>query len=298
MNNDVGVNAGAAALELLLIRMLRRGITIPRGALTGVLLILLPEIKGTALSLYPVAGVVFLVTCGATTVAGTSAPGRRSCWAGSCSPSSLPTCSAACSPPPPRAASAAISSNAGAASEALHHLPSFLSYMWQSLLPRLPFMTRYFPRPPGFVLTHDPAFVIFVERGWAAFGWYDVLFPHWVYEVILVVMLAAIPLGAWAARREWPWLRRHWLEMLVLIATPVAVVVGFEAAFYTPSPRAVIAEFGRYAFPAIGPLAVLVVGTLHAFGRRRMLSVGTGLLVAMIALSYSSQLLTLTSFYA
>ncbi len=298
VNNDVGVNAGAAALELLLIRMLRRGVTIPWGALTGALLILLPEIKGTALSLYPVAGVVFLVTlwrhhsrrdmrAWAALVLGGLVFAVLSAHV----LSGLQPSSAA-------GASAAISSNAGAAGEALHHLPSFMSYVWQSLLPRLPFMTRYFPRPPGFVLTHDPAFVIFVERGWAAFGWYDVLFPHWVYEVILLVMLAAIPLGACAARREWQWLRRYWLEMLVLVATPVAVVVGFEAAFYTPSPRAVIAEFGRYAFPAIGPLAVLVVAALHAFGRRRMLSVGTGLLVAMIALSYSSQLLTLTSFYA
>jgi hypothetical protein len=298
VNNDVGVNAGAAALELLLILMLRRGITIRRGALTGVLLVALPEIKGTALSLYPVAGVVLLATLwrhhtrrdlrawvalvlGALVVVELSAHVF----------SSLQPASAA-------GASAAISSNAGAAGEALHHIPSFLAYVWQSLLPRLPFMTRYFPRPPGFVLTHDPGFVIFVERGWAAFGWYDVLFPHWVYVVILLVMLAAVPIAAWAAKREWLWLRSHWLQTLVLIAVPVSVVLGFEAAFYTPSPRAAIAEFGRYAFPAIGPLAVLVVGALHAFGRQRMLSVGAGLLVAMIALSYASQLLTLTSFYA
>ena len=35
VNNDVGVNAGAAALELLLIRMLRRGITIRVGRAHG-----------------------------------------------------------------------------------------------------------------------------------------------------------------------------------------------------------------------------------------------------------------------
>jgi len=79
---------------------------------------------------------------------------------------------------------------------------------------------------------------------------------------------------------------------------PIAVIVGFTAAYFVLSPRDVIAEFGRYAFPAIGPLAVLVVGALHAFGRRRMLIAGVGLLVATMALSYASQLLTLTSFYA
>ena len=56
--------------------------------------------------------------------------------------------------------------------------------------------------------------------------------------------------------------RSSWCSM------PVAVVAGFEAAYYTTGARPVIAEFGRYAFPAIGPLAVLVVGALHAFGRR------------------------------
>jgi hypothetical protein len=300
VNNDVGVNAGAAALELLLIRMLRRGITIPWGALTGAVLVALPIVKGTGLSLYPVAGLVFLATLwrhhsradllgfvalalGAVLVAELSAHVL----------SDLQPYSSA-------TGSAVISSNASAVSEALHHIPSFLAYLWQALLPRLPLMTRSFPPAgnPGFALFVDPGFVIFVERGWGAFGWYDVFFRKWVYVVIFLAMVLTVPLGAWATRREWSWVRRHWLELLALIAMPAAVIVGFEAAYYTPRPRAVIGEFGRYVFPAIGPLAVLVVGALHAFGRRRMLIMGVGLLVAMIALSYASQLLTLTSFYA
>jgi hypothetical protein len=300
VNNDVGVNAAAAALELLLIRMLRRGITIPWGALTGALLVALPMVKGTGLSLYPVAGLVFVATLwrhrsradllgwvalalGAVLVAEFSAHVL----------SGLQTSSSA-------TGSGAITSNASAVSQALHHIPSYVAYLWQALLPRLPFMAHHFPPPihPGFVLFTDPGFVIFVERGWAAFGWYDVLFHHWVYVVIFLVIAATIPLAAWAARREWAWVRRHWLEVLALISMPVSVIMGFEAAYYTPYLRPTIAEFGRYAFPAIAPLLVLVVGALHAFGRRRMLTVGVGLLVAMVALSYASQLLTLTSFYA
>ncbi len=298
VNNDVGVNAGAAALELLLIRMLRRGITIPWGALTGALLIALPLIKGTGLSLYPVAALVFAVTLwrhhSRTELRAWAALALGAVVLAELSARVLNVLLPAAGP----GGSGAISSNASAAGEALHHIPSFLAYLWQALLPRLPFMPRYFPRPPGFVLSHDPGFVIFVERGWAAFGWYDVFFPHWVYIVIFLAMVLTVALAVWAARREWSWLRRHLLEALVLIAMPVVVVVGFEAAYYTPSPRPVIAEFGRYAFPAIGPLAALVVGALHAFGRRRMLGVGVGLLAAMIAFSYASQLLTLTSFYA
>ena len=291
MNNDVGVNAAAAALELLLIRLLRRGLTVGSGALTGAVLLALPNIKGTGLSLYPVAALVFLAVLwrhhSRADVPGWAALAGAAVLVGELSAHLL----TGLQPSAARAAPA-IGSNASAIGEALHHIPSFLSYLWQVFLPRLPFMT---PRFPASVY---PAFVIFVERGWGAFGWYDVFFRPWVYAVILIAMLLAIPLGAWAARHEWGWVRRHRLEVLALIAMPVAVIVGVEAAYYTPHIRPVLAEFGRYAFPAIAPVAALVVGALHAFGRRYMLTAGAGLLAAMIALSYASQLLTLTSFYA
>jgi hypothetical protein len=300
VNNDVGVNAAAAALELLLIRMLRRGLTIPWGALTGAVLIALPIVKGTGLSLYPVAGLVFLATLwrhhSRAQVAGWIALA-----VGAVAVAELSThVIGGLAPSSSGSTATGVASNASAVSEALHHIPSYLSYLWQSLLPRLWFMTRYFPHPThaGFLLFKDPGFVIFVERGWAAFGWYDVFFPHRLYVVIFLVMVLFAAFGGWAARRERSWLARHRLEVLALIAMPIAVVAGFEAAYFTPDPRAVIAEFGRYAFPAIGPLAILVVGALHAFGRRRMLGAGVVLLVAMLALSYASQLLTLSSFYA
>jgi Predicted membrane protein (DUF2142) len=291
VNNDVGVNAGAAALELLLIRMLRRGITVPTAALTGVLLVALPFVKGTALSLYPVAALVLIAVlwrhharadtrAWIALAAGAVLMGVLSIALGGLHAASAP------------AGSSVVGANATAVGGALGDIPGFLSYLWQVFLPRLPFMARHFS---GSVY---PAWSIFVVRGWAAFGSYTVAFPTWVYDVILSVMIAAVPLWGWAARMEWTWVRNHRLELLVLVAMPVLVIVGFEAAYYTPTPRAVIAEVGRYAFPAIGPLALLVVGALHAFGRRRMLGVAVGLLVAMIALSYASQLLTLGSFYA
>jgi hypothetical protein len=300
VNNDVGVNAGAAALELLLIRMLRRGITIPWGVLTGALLIVLPLIKGTSLSLYPVAALVFLATLWRhhrrADLYGFLAVGLSALLVGELSAHVLSGLQPSSSP----VGSGSVGSDANSVKEALHHIPQYLVYVWQALLPRLPFMTHYFPPQahPGFVLFHYPAFVIFVERGWGAFGWYDVFFPHWVYVVIFLATVLTFPLGAWAARREWTWVRRHGLEVLALVAMPVAVIMGVEAAFYTPGARTLIAEFGRYAFPAIAPIAVLVVGALHAFGRRRMLTVGVALLVAIVSLSYASQLLTLTSFYA
>ena len=138
VNNDVGVNAAAAALELLLIRMLRRGFTIPWGILTGAVLIALPIVKATGLSLYPVAALVFIATLwrhhsrsdlrawlalgvGAVVMLEISAHVL----------SSLQPVSAA-------TGSSAISSNANAVSEALHHLPSYLSYLWRGCSPGCP----------------------------------------------------------------------------------------------------------------------------------------------------------------
>lgn len=292
VNNDVGVNAAAAALELLLIRLLRRGITIPWGALTAAVLIALPNIKGTGLSLYPVAALVFAMGVWRY-------HSRRDLygWAALAFTAVLIDKLAVVllgglRPSEATGAASAINSNSSAVNEALHNIPGYLSYLWQAFLPRLPFMAPHFPA--GL----HPGMVIFIERGWAAFGWYDVFFPHWIYLAIAAVVLAVFPLAAWAARREWRWVRAHWMEVLAVLLMPVVVIAGFEAAYYTPGARPLIAEFGRYAFPAIAPLALIAVGSLHAFGRRRMLYVGTGALVAMIFLSYAAQLLTLTAFYA
>ena len=60
VNNDVGVNAAAAALAFLLIRLLRRGLTFAWGLLTGAMLVALPLVKETGLSLYPVAALVLV----------------------------------------------------------------------------------------------------------------------------------------------------------------------------------------------------------------------------------------------
>ena len=299
VNNDVGVNAAAAALELLLIRLLRRGIDVRWGALTGAVLLLLPSVKGTGLSLYPIAALVFAIAlwrnhrradlAGWAALA-ISAVAVAELIAHVLNPAFAPPATPGTGGGGP---ASAIGSNANAVSNALHHLPSYLAYLWEVFLPRLSGMAAHFP--PG----HYPGFEIFVERGWGAFGWYDVFFPEWVYAAILAISLIVFfVLAPWAARLEWPWLRAHWAEALVVVLAPVAVIVGFTAAYYTATPRPVIAEFGRYVFPAIGPIALFVVGALHAFGRRRLPLLGAGLLVATIALSYSSQLLTLTSFYA
>jgi Predicted membrane protein (DUF2142) len=293
VNNDVGVNAGAAALELLLIIALRRGFTLRLGLAMGALLVALPIIKGTAYALYPVVGIALvaivwrhhrrreLIGLGGFALAAIAVRALSTHLGGVFRASSGTS-----------AATVEAGSVSGSTSEALAHPLGYLGYLWQVLLPRLSFMS------PHWATTNYPGFVIFVERGWGTFGWYDVLFPHWVYVVILIAMIAPVVLGIVSIVREWTFVRRNAMELVILALMPLAVVAGVEAAFYTSGVRPFVAEFGRYAFPAIAPLAVLVVASLHAFGRRRMIYAGIALLVAILALSYAAQLTTLTGFYA
>ena len=67
-----------------------------------------------------------------------------------------------------------------------------LSYLWQTFLPPLPFMTDLFT---GSSL---PVMDTYVREGFASFGWYTMEFAPWVYRGIAVALLA---LGASAARR-------------------------------------------------------------------------------------------------
>ncbi len=296
VNNDVGVNAGAAALELMVILMLRRGVKLWLGLLTGALLLVLPIVKETAYALYPVFGLALAATLyrhhrradlrgwAALVLAALAARGLSLRFAHVFHPAAAAGAGGSAAP-------SGAGSVSASTSEALAHPLDYLSYLWQALLPRLPFMTDHFPN-------HFPAMVIFVERGWGAFGWYDVFFAHRVYDVILAAMIAVPILGLIALGREWAFVKRNAVEFALLMLMALAVVAGFEAAFYTPDARPFIAEFGRYAFPAIAPLAVLIVASLHAFGRRWVVQAGVVLLVAMVALSYAGQLVTLTGFYA
>jgi hypothetical protein len=290
VNNDVGVNAGAAALAFLLIRMLRRGLTFRFGLLTGGLLIALPIVKGTAYSLYPVAVIAFIVALWRNHRR-SDLPGWVGIVAGGAVVLVL-SLSLAGVLFPSTGNSPGVGASISASGNAAEHPLDYLAYLWEVFLPRLPFMT------PHFLTAGLPAFTIFVERGWGAFGWYDVLFPHSLFVLILVAMLVVPLLALAVARREWTFVRSRAAELVVLLLIPIAVVAGFEAAFYTTGARSSILEFGRYTFTAIGPLAVLVMLSLGAFGRRRALTAGIGLLAGMIALSYAAQLLTLTSFYA
>ncbi len=291
VNNDVGLNACAAGLQLLVILILRRGWRIALCLLLGLLLLIAPLAKQSVLEIYPVIGLALLAALwrhhartdlrGLGILAVAAIAGR------------LIATRVTTALHPVGSATAVI----GGAAESViapaeSHPFGYLAYVWQVFLPRLPFMARHFETsvPPGYL--------IYVKRGFGSFGWYVILFPAWVFLVIFAAMLGTVVLAAIAVRREWAYVRSHLVELGFLVLCPIAVVFGVEAAFYTTGVRPVVAEFGRYAFPAIAPLALLAVGSLHAFGRRGALSAAAVLVPAMIALSFAGMLLTLAGFFA
>jgi hypothetical protein len=293
VNNDNGVNAAAALVLYLLIRGLRRGLSWRVALALGATLAATPLMKQTGYEIYPAAAVgllgmawrrhrprdarawVALVIAFAAVRGGWSllhpvfypSVGGHPATGGGISPTE-------------------------AVSVAEHMPGRFLVYLWQLFLPRLPFMGALFP--PGW-----PFRAIYVVRGFGAFGWYVWTFPNWVYVVIMAAMISVGILALSTAVRERVAALRRSFEIAVIALFPLCVLVAVEAVFFTPNGggRTVVAEQGRYIFPAIAALAAIAVAGTYGLGRRWHVPLATLLVVAMIGLSFASQLLTLDRFF-
>ncbi len=299
INNDIGIDAGAAAVAYLLIRLLRRGLDRRLMVGLGLLLGLLPFVKDSAYELYPLAVLAVAATLwryrrtavrlrGRTvTCLGLGVGSLLVAYAGAAVLDNALTPAA-----PFSGAGTSVTTASSSLSVPLHHPLSYLTYLWEVFLPRLRGMTPHFPS--GGL----PAETIFTRRGWAAFGWYDVFFASWVYPVLAAAMLGGAVLGVLAICRQRSFVRTRLPETGILLLFPIVIVASFEAVFYTMGTRPVIAEMGRYVFPALVPLAILAVGALYGLGSRRALAAGATLLVASLALCYASQVLTFTAFYS
>ena len=176
VNNDAGVNAAAALLVYLLIRGLRRGPSIGWGVALGLTLVALPVMKATGAALYPAVAVALL--------------GVLWRWHGRVA---LPAYGALAGvalagfavrrllvslvEPPVVLGGGGAASASGPINYVLDRPEVFLSYAWQMFLPRLWFMNDLHVQT-------WPAFSVFIETGWGAFGWLVYRFPRWVYVVI------------------------------------------------------------------------------------------------------------------
>ncbi len=134
-------------------------------------------------------------------------------------------------------------------------------------------------------------------QGWAAFGWYTFAFPRWVYVVVVIAMLAVAALAVAAVVRERLAARRIGWELATIALVPLCVVVAVEAAYFDPNGRPVLAEQGRYIFPAISALAVIAVGGSFGLGRRWHVPLVTALVVGVIGFGFAARFVALAGFY-
>jgi hypothetical protein len=291
INNDNGINAAAALSLYLVIRGLRRGLTWRVALALGATLAIAPLMKETGYEIYPAVAVGLLgmiwrrhrlrdaVSWVAAAAAFLAVHGGWSLL----QPVFYPRVAGQ-----PSGGGIAAS---GALTTAEHMPGRFLVYLWELFLPRLSFMGPLFP--PGW-----PFKAVYLVRGWASFGWYTWSFPNWVYGVILAGMVATGLLALSTGIRERVFAKARFFELAVIALFPVCVLVAVEAAFFAPfGGRTVVGEQGRYIFPAIAALAAIAVGGTFGLGRRWQVPLATTLVVAMIGLSYASQLLTLSSFF-
>jgi 4-amino-4-deoxy-L-arabinose transferase-like glycosyltransferase len=303
VNNDVAVNAGAAAVLWLSVRALRRGLSPRLAAALGAVLVLTAVAKGSGLALWPAAALAVVlavrrrpdmraISALAATIVITGAA-----WASAAAllhrGDPLPTTPARLSANGnefPTAPGGALPSP----TRALHHPVAYATWLWELALPPAPGMRDLRPADSS-----TPGFVAYVERAWASFGMAAVQFPRWVYAAIALAMAAAGLAALLALRRHRHFARRRLPELAVLAVAALAVPLGVEAVFFATEPGGrIVPEFGRYYLPAAPALAAIAAASWFALGRRHAPVLAGATVAAMGGLYLASVLLAVTTFYA
>jgi len=169
-------------------------------------------------------------------------------------------------------------------------LTAEISYVWQSLLPRLPFMNDQFATYPLW----EVYFKGFIGRlGWNEYGfasgWY------WVALLIFAGILALAGRALWE-RRATVWSLRWELATYVALTVGLAIsvaIVGYGYLRDTGIPF----EQARYLFPVLALYGALMAVAAMGAGRRWGPAVGALLVVLAMGQSLFAQLLTLGRFY-
>src|SRR4051794_6135538 len=223
VNNDSAVNLGCAAIIYLFIRAMRRGLTVPVAVGLGLALVITPLLKGTGYELYPPAAIAVLGLVARR-------HGRRDLMM-------LGLLAASClvfffgwdaiRGVFHRDAFTTPGGSTPGSFGIRDHVKAYLVWLWQTLLPfKLPFMQDV-------SVIHWPFFNIYVQRGFAGFGWYAIFFPNWVYIPIVAAMLGVLVLGARSLWIYRPAALRRVPELLFLASIPIVVFCAVEAAYFT-----------------------------------------------------------------
>ena len=289
VNNDAGVNAAAAVLVYLVVRALRRGLTWPVGIAIGITAAVLPLMKGTGYALYIplIVAVALMVTQIRTLrairnlVIGVGVYlARDAIWQAVATTYHR----------------SAVIVPGGACGGADDHVVAATSAASWSTCGRSSSRACPSCTPTG-TPASGPSSTSTWRAGIGGLGWYSVFFPNWVYKVIVAVMIAAGVLALAATWRRRAAVRARWRELLFLMLAAAGVIAAVEYVYYSPIPRLLLPEQGRYAFTALVPIAALAIAGLFALPRRWAVTVATMVVSAMIVLAVAARILYLTATY-
>jgi len=190
----------------------------------------------------------------------------------------------------PAPAGGLASGSVGAGPE---NLREQVNYIWQALLPRLPFMTDQLPWYPPW----EVYFKGFIGR----FGWFEYGFDDWWYRAAAGLFLGIAGLAA----RALPGARRVVRGRLAEVATyalmtgSLLLAIEFVAyRYHEVVNTAAFFEQARYLFPLLPLYGALIALAVKGAGPRWGPAVGGFLVVLAMGHSLFSQLLTISRFYA
>ena len=128
---------------------------------------------------------------------------------------------------------------------------------------------------------------------WGVFGWMNVNAPDWFYTAAQVLLgVSLLGLALWLARRQYKNLSGFPRSALVLLGLAIAAQEGYMLWAITRFNESWYQ--GRYLFPIIGPLMILVSLGLTSWLPKRwspVLAIGLALALASVAVLMQSQVI-------
>jgi 4-amino-4-deoxy-L-arabinose transferase-like glycosyltransferase len=289
VNNDILLIL-LASLELyLLVRILRRGLTVLSGLAVGVVLGLGIMAKPNMYAFVPV--VAFAL--------GWLLVRERQRWRSLVKPVALAVAAASLVTAGSYWAfhqSELVAGTATPTGGSEGSLRALLSYLWQWYVPALPFMRDYWPSAGDISV---PAWDIYFRGFWADFAHLDTAFPDWVYAVLALVSLGAVPAIVLAVVRERE--RRSVLvgQVLVLASAVAATALLVTYRSYLALIQSNVQPFaqGRYLLQTVVVVGAAVALAAKGLGARWGPVTAVALVTALFGLNVFSLGLVLTRFY-
>jgi hypothetical protein len=163
--------------------------------------------------------------------------------------------------------------------------------VWQTFLPRLPFMNVQFS---GRLPIWDDYFQGFVGR----FGYAQYAFPVWVSKLALAIAAGVLGLCVAGLVRARTLLRGRLLEAATYVAFVASLFLLVGVAGYNFRKNVGLPfEQTRYLFPLLPLYAALVAVALRGAGRRYGAAVAGALVALFVAHNFFSIVLTLERYY-